>query len=121
MKRTHAILLLALSACSPAQTNEVNAGWNNEPAPVVSQAEKAIRVVGHVLDRSTGEPVGGARIEAPGGRTAVSDSVGYFEITGFLPGEEGELTATWGKEKTARAQLRPLAPGSLEIVLYLGR
>lgn len=123
MKRAFACVLVAwfaLAACGSSKTSEVKAAWGPESTPVVSQGEKTARVVGHVLDRGTGEPIGGARIEAPGGRTAVSDSAGYFEITGFRLGEEGELRATWGQEKKARTTLRPLEPGTLEVVLHLG-
>jgi len=110
-----------LAACAQGKTDEVQAGWSNEPTPSLSRTENEVSIVGHVLDRRTGEPVTGARIEAPGGRTAVSGTGGYFEITGFVEGESGHLVATWGQGLRADLQLRALRPGRLEVVLHLGQ
>jgi len=114
-------LIMILVGCTQAKTSEVNAGWSGENGPTLSRSETGVMVVGHVLDRNTGEPVVGARIEAPGGLTAVSNAAGYFEITGFIEGESGELKATWGEGFSARTQLRALRPGRLEVVLHLGQ
>lgn len=113
--------LFLMAACAQGKTAEVNAGWRADSAASLSRTETAVSVVGHVLERGTGEPVVGARIEAPGGRTAVSGAGGYFEITGFLEGDSGPLVATWGQGLRAELQLRALRPGRLEVVLHLGQ
>ncbi len=114
------LVLLGLWACSQPEPSEVQAGWNTESGSLQKDRETRILVVGHVMDRATGNPIGGARIEAPGGRTAVSDARGYFEIAGFSEGEQGSLKAFLGKERMVETQLRPLRPGKLEVVLHLG-
>jgi hypothetical protein len=111
---------LVLVACSPSRSGETHAGWRDQASNDPEPGDTAIQVIGHVLDRSTGEPIVGARLEAPGGRTAVSDASGFFVISGFTPGEEGELRATLGKDRSTSTLLRPLEPGRLEVVLYLG-
>lgn len=113
--------LCLLAACAQGKTDEVQAGWSHDSSPSLSRTETEVSIVGHVLDRGTGESVTGARIEAPGGRTAVSGVDGYFEITGFVVGESGNLVATWGQGLRADLQLRALQPGRLEVVLHLGQ
>ena len=114
-----ALSLLPLVACSSSKSGDVHAGWRNGAASDPETGEATVQIIGHVLDRSTGEPVVGARLEGPGGRTAVSDQDGFFVMTGFSPGESGELRATWGKNATVTTLLRPLEAGRLEVVLHL--
>lgn len=114
-----ALLLALSSACSSSQSGDVHAGWRSTPTSNPETGEASVQIIGHVLDRSSGEPIVGARLEGPGGRTAVSDKDGFFVLTGFSVGESGELIATWGKDASVSTRLRPLEQGRLEVVLHL--
>src|SRR6516225_9958164 len=72
-------------------------------------------VTGTCIDAETGERVAGAKIEAPGGKSAVSGRDGRFEIRGLHAGDEGELIARMSDGRKAQNHLRPLSPGTLEV------
>ena len=115
-----ALAALAVCACSEPEPTEV-APYSSlgRTARTPEKAEPVV-VRGHVVDRSTREPVIGARVEGPGGRSAVSGNDGFFELTGFDAGEGGELSARMTDGRVASTTLRPLQPGALEVVLHLG-
>ncbi len=76
-------------------------------------------VVGTVLEAATGKPISGARIQGPGGTQALTDSKGRFELAGLKAGMQGRIVAQSSAGLTGENRLRPLAPGQLEVVIYL--
>ncbi len=75
---------------------------------------------GTVLDRATGASVSGARVEFPDGRSAETDDAGRFECVDFEPGIVGEVRVLIDDGRRGSVELRPLGPGSLEVVLHAG-
>ena len=107
---------LALSAALSC-TGCMGCGQSKHSGSLDAAAEAV--VTGTCIDAETGERVAGAKIEAPGGKSAVSGRDGRFEIRGLHAGDEGELIARMSDGRKAQNHLRPLSPGTLEVVLRL--
>ena len=118
--RAWILAVLASFGCAEPEEPEVAPYSSLGETPRTPKKAEPVVVRGHVLDRATREPVIGARVEGPGGRSAVSGNDGFFELTGFDAGEGGELTARMTDGREASTKLRPLQPGALEVVLHLG-
>ena len=98
---------LAASACSPAEKHTSGG------------ATHAATVSGSVVDAENGEAVAGVRVEGPRALHASSDAHGRFELEGLVEGDSGSVVAHAKDGRKASIELRPLAPGRLEIVLRL--
>jgi len=109
-----ALGLSGCACCDDAQSSPTAAGT------VDAAAGEAI-VQGTVVDAATRAPVAGAQVTAPGGSRARSDDAGRFRIAGLAPGLEGELVAEGPDGAVGRVPLRPLRPGTLEVVVHLRR
>jgi hypothetical protein len=103
-------LACAACACGPGRHGGTNAEHG-------TAAEAA--VVGTCLDAESGEKLSGVRVEGPDGKSAVSGRDGRFEIRGLKSGQAGELVASLSDGRRASLTLRPLAAGTLEVVLQL--
>ena len=106
--------LAVLAGCASARSGSDAPGGTS--APVVLDGPPAV-VAGTVLDGATGRPVAGARVVGPGGREAVSDALGRFELD-LVAGLAGPLVAREGT-RVGENRLRPLEPGRLEVVIHL--
>lgn len=105
--RTVSALLLALfCACACGKTSRPGA---------------EARIVGTVIDASTGTPVAGVRVEGPHGTSAVSGDDGRFEIRGLREGDRGEVVAQSDDGRRGGVSLLPLAAGRREVVVHLVR
>lgn len=110
--------VFALSVLSGCGGAGVVAG-PTQPAPSEASSGSA-EVLGTVLDARTGRPVEGAWIELGDGTRTASDANGRFRLRGLAPGTQGELIAHSDTEGlVGRNLLRPLAPGALEVVVFL--
>jgi hypothetical protein len=76
-------------------------------------------VTGTCVDAESGEKLSGVKIAAPGEKSAISGRDGRFEIRGLRAGDEGALEASLSDGRRAKLMLRPLKPGTLEVVLQL--
>ena len=114
---TLALLLasLALAACHNPASTPGAAAYGGAPAV----AGPGPIVIGTAIDASTGKPLEGVLVRAPGGVEAKSDARGRFLLRDLALGAEGELVGTTKGGLEGRNVLRPLAPGPLEVVLYL--
>jgi hypothetical protein len=74
---------------------------------------------GTTVDASTGAPLGGVRVEGPGGAMTRSDPAGRFELRGVETGIAGELVGRTDDGRSGRNRLRPLTGGVLEVVLVV--
>jgi hypothetical protein len=110
-------LCLALIAAVPC-TGCMGCGPSKHSGRADTAAAEAV-VTGTCVDAETGEHLAGAKIEVPGGKSAVSGRDGRFEIRGLHAGDDGEITARMQDGRAARNPLRPLQPGTLEVVLRL--
>ena len=97
-----------LAGCSPSRRSQAD-----------QRASAEAVLTGTCVDAETGARLGGVKIEAPGGKSAVSDRDGRFEIRGLKAGEDGAVVASLSDGRRASLTLRPLAPGPLEVVLQL--
>lgn len=77
------------------------------------------RLLGSTVDAATGARVAGVRVWA-GDAEVTSDSQGRFALH-VRAGWSGPLLGETEDGRTARLELRPLAPGPLEVVLRLVR
>jgi hypothetical protein len=87
-----------------------------------TQSEKSASeavLTGTCIDASTGERLSGIQVEAPGGKRAVSNRDGRFEIRGLNAGQGGVVAATSSDGRQASLPLRPMNAGTLEVVLRL--
>jgi hypothetical protein len=109
-----AFLALGLSGCACCD------GETPHGAAQSAAAEEA-SVQGTVVDAATRAPVAGAQVRAPDGSRARSDEAGRFRIAGLAPGLAGELVAEGPDGGVGRLPLRPLRPGTLEVVVHLRR
>lgn len=82
-------------------------------------ADTSARIVGTVVDAATGTPVANVKVEGPNDRSTRSDSQGRFEFKDLEVGTRGEVKAALDDGRKGSVALRPLASGSLEIVLHL--
>lgn len=115
-RATLSALALVAAGCAGARTSRTERETgSSEAVPALSGAPAF--VAGTVLDGSTGRPVGGARVTGPGGREAVSDACGRFELA-LVAGLAGPLLAREGA-RSGENRLRPLEPGRLEVVIVL--
>lgn len=89
------------------------------PEPAAFAASEAAVVQGTVVDAGTRAPVAGATLTAPDGSRARSDADGRFRFDALTPGLSGELVAAGSDGRVGRVPLRPLRPGSLEVVVHL--
>lgn len=109
MRSLLAVLVIGFAACGgPASPSELRA---EEAAEVA--------IVGTTLDAASGEPVAGAEVRGPEGVEARSDERGRFMLSGLEAGWSGEITARTESGLTGSVAVRPLAPGTLEVVLHL--
>jgi len=76
-------------------------------------------VKGVVVDVQDGTPLVGVRVEGPSGTRAVSDTRGRFALTGLQEGIDGSVRAWRSDGWEVEIPLRPLEPGSLQVVLRL--
>jgi hypothetical protein len=76
-------------------------------------------LTGTCVDAATGERLSGVKVEAPGGKSAVSGRDGRFEIRGLPAGQGGSVTASTSDGRQASVPLRPMIAGTLEVVLRL--
>ena len=114
-----AALVLLASACG---SNSVDRAPGSPYSPALSGAgETSAEISGTVVDALSGLPVAGASIEGPAGTRATSDEHGRFRLKDLPVGAEGELVARTKDGSEARNPLRPLRPGTLEVVLRLRR
>jgi hypothetical protein len=113
------LLLCALGACGTDGAG--GASGSSGPAASAALGARAATITGTVVDADSGAPVAGASIEGPGGARASSDAQGRFTLSGLPVGVEGELVARGQDGAEARNRLRPLRPGTLEVVLRLRR
>jgi hypothetical protein len=97
-----------LAGCSPSRRSASD-----------QHASAEAVLMGTCVDAETGARVAGATVGAPGGKSATSDRNGRFEIHGLRSGEGGVVTASDSDGRRASLTLRPLAPGTLEVVLQL--
>ena len=115
-------LALATMACGTSPEADERAVTAGEARSVASGTGPCV-VVGTVIEAATAEPVGGARVEGPGGFVATTDEDGRFELSGLALGAAGELVASLETEGGGRLQglnrLRPLRAGRLEVVIFL--
>lgn len=119
MKIHSALLCLFLAQIPLATSCGANGTGptHGRSAPAAGAAE----VAGSVVDAATGDPVAGARIDGPRGRTARSDARGRFLLADLGVGTEGEIRATASDGRAASVRLRALQAGRLEVVLQLTR
>jgi hypothetical protein len=107
-------LLLIACACRKS-------GSSASGAPDASGTAAPV-VVGTVIDAATGEPVSGARVEAPDKKHAKTNRDGRFEITDLTAGTEGDLTVKLDDGRAGHVHLRRLVRGPpLEVVLQVSR
>ena len=129
---------LLLGACRGPQTDETadasgpqsragahaQAGSRTGP-PTASAVPAAFaltppaRLLGSTVDAATGARLGGVRVWA-GDAEVTSDSEGRFALL-VVAGWSGPLLGETADGRRARLELRPLAPGPLEVVLRLVR
>jgi hypothetical protein len=88
-------------------------------ATKASVASDAVRVTGTLLDAATGASVPNVTVVGPRGTRSRSDAHGRFTLTGLSAGDAGEVVAEAGDGRRASVVLRPLAGGTLEVVLHL--
>lgn len=117
--RSPILVLLACLACAEAEEPRVAPYSSLDQPARARERTEPVSVRGHVLDGATREPVAGARVEGPGGRSSVSRGDGFFELRGFELGEEGEVTARTDDGRVAETRLLPLRDGGLEVVLHV--
>lgn len=106
---------LAISSCSSAACGPARHGGARDGQSAAAEAV----VVGTCVDAETGERLSGVKVEAPDGKSAVSGREGRFEIRGLRSGTQGLIVASLPDGRRASLPLRPLAAGTLEIVLQL--
>lgn len=110
-------------ACASLVLAGCGAGTNGrarpEPGAASSSGPRTAILTGTVLDAASGEPVPDAVVEAPGGISVRTDAHGRFRLAGLPEGATGEIVARGPQGKEARNPLRPLRPGTLEVVLHL--
>lgn len=110
--------LSVFAACAPASNSSNTQGEFSSTAHEAG-AEQACTVVGTTLEAATGEVLPDVEIKGPAGSHAMSDKKGHFALEDLPAGTTGEVEALAHDGRKARTTLRPLAPGKLEIVLYL--
>jgi hypothetical protein len=113
MKNEFAVLILGLALAGCSCTDSAR--------PSASTQDGRAELAGTVLDRATGVPVQGARVTVSDGRQAKSDSAGRFLLVDLAPGLAGEVKARAEDGREGIITIRPLTPGRLEVVLYVGR
>jgi hypothetical protein len=106
------------AGCAPASTSNNKQGTFNASAREAA-ADQECSIVGTTLEAATGDVLANVEIKGPNGAHAVSDKNGRFALEDLPPGTTGEVEGLARDGRKARATLRPLAPGRLEIVLYL--
>jgi hypothetical protein len=111
-------VLCVFAACAPASTSNNKQGTFNASAQEAG-ADQKCSVAGTTLEAATGEVLPNVEIKGPSGAHAISDKDGHFTLEDLAPGTTGVVEALTHDGRKARAPLRPLAPGRLEIVLYL--
>jgi len=112
------VALCAFAACAPASTSNNKQGTFNASADEAASDRKC-SIVGTTLEAATGEALADVEIQGPLDSRAMSDKQGHFMLDDLPPGTTGEVEASARDGRKARATLRPLAAGRLEIVLYL--
>lgn len=103
-----AIMVLALHAQSQQPPRDTPAQRSGAPAP-------AAKISGTVVTADTGKPVKRARVfvaapELPGGRAALTDDAGAFELSDLPAGrysvtvsKNGFITLSWGQRRPLQA------------------
>jgi hypothetical protein len=87
-----------------------------------TQTEKSASesvLTGTCVDAATGERLSGVKVEAPGGKSAVSGRDGRFEIRGLNAAQGGIVAASSTDGRQASVPLRPMSAGTVEVVLRL--
>ena len=107
--------LLLSGACRNSPETPANEPYGRAPG----QSGPGPVVLGTAIDASTGKPLAGVRVRGPGGAETESDARGRFLLRDLPLGIEGDLVGTTAGGLEGRNALRPLAPGPLEVVLYL--
>lgn len=110
--------LLAVAACAPPSSSSKAQGSFGAKAREAA-SDKACSIAGTTVDAATGEALAGVSITGPKGARATSDKSGRFVIADLPAGTTGEVEAVAKDGRKARVSLRPLAAGTLEIVLHL--
>ena len=110
--------LCVFAACAPASNSGNKQGEFSMTAEEAG-AQQTCSVVGTTLEAATGEVLAEVEIKGPAGSHAKSDKHGHFVLENLPAGTTGEVEALAHDGRKARTTLRPLAPGKLEIVLYL--
>jgi erythromycin esterase-like protein len=116
--RIACVAVCLLAACAPTGSSNKNPGAFNASAREAA-SDQSSSVAGTTLDAATGDALANVEVKGPGGVHAKSDKDGRFVLEGLAPGTTGEVEALAHDGRKARATLRPLAAGRLEIVLHL--
>ncbi len=113
-----AVLLVGLGCGSSPRDPSQDGESALHSAAFDGRADPAV-IVGTVLEAATGKPISGARVQGPAGTQASTDSKGRFELAGLTAGMQGSIVAQSSTGLKGENRLRPLAPGRLEVVIYL--
>ncbi|MEW6072233.1 MAG: carboxypeptidase regulatory-like domain-containing protein [Planctomycetota bacterium] len=114
-----AVLLLLAAACGAQRAGESATSFGPAEAAARIGAGPPPLVQGTVVEAATGKPLAGALVRAPGGQEVRTGADGRFVLAGLPAGTAGELAARTASGLAGRVRLRPLAPGTLEVVLFV--
>jgi len=112
------VLALALAGCG---TDGAERAAGSPGGGSSALGARSATITGTVVDAESGAVVAGVSIEGPGGARAKSDERGRFTLSGLPVGGEGQIVARSQDGREAVNRLRPLRPGTLEVVLRLRR